>query len=125
MTIVATTNDVTFTGGNFKGTYDSRTFESDNRSILFLGSSNTLTWPKSGARIGACRAYFDLGSNGAAVRTFKLNFFDDEATGITTTDFTDSTDEADAWYSIDGRKHDKVPTRKGLYIHNGRKVVIK
>ena len=29
------------------------------------------------------------------------------------------------WYTLDGRKLDKQPTKKGLYIHNGRKVVIK
>ena len=29
------------------------------------------------------------------------------------------------WYTLDGRKLDKQPTVKGLYIHNGRKVVIK
>lgn len=29
------------------------------------------------------------------------------------------------WYSLDGVKLDKAPTRKGLYIHNGKKVVIK
>ena len=31
----------------------------------------------------------------------------------------------DVWYTLDGRKLDKQPTVKGLYIHNGRKVVIK
>ena len=29
------------------------------------------------------------------------------------------------WYTLDGRKLDKKPTQKGLYIHNGRKVVVK
>ena len=33
--------------------------------------------------------------------------------------------DADAWYTLDGRKLDSKPTRKGLYIHGGRKVVIK
>ena len=28
------------------------------------------------------------------------------------------------WYSLDGRKLDGKPTVKGLYIHEGRKVVI-
>ena len=32
---------------------------------------------------------------------------------------------AGAWYSLDGRKLDAKPTKKGLYIHNGNKVVIK
>ena len=124
VTIDATTNNVAFTGGSFKGTYASHTFESDDRSILFMGSSNTLTWPKSGARIGACRAYFDLGSNSGGVRGFSLSFGDDEATGIVTMSDVRS-QMSDVWYSLDGKKLDGVPTRKGLYINNGRKVVIK
>ena len=32
---------------------------------------------------------------------------------------------ADVWYTLDGRKLDKKPTQKGVYIMNGRKVVIK
>ena len=40
------------------------------------------------------------------------------------TDITDSTDKADAaWYSLDGRKLEGKPTKKGVYIHNGRVVV--
>ena len=31
----------------------------------------------------------------------------------------------DVWYTLDGRKLQGKPTKKGLYIHNGRKVVIK
>jgi hypothetical protein len=32
---------------------------------------------------------------------------------------------ASAWYTLDGRKLNGKPTAKGLYINNGRKVVIK
>ena len=38
---------------------------------------------------------------------------------------TDLTDHADAWYSLDGRKLDGQPTKKGVYVNNGRKVVMK
>lgn len=31
----------------------------------------------------------------------------------------------DAWYTLDGVKLDKRPTKKGLYIKNGKKIVIK
>ena len=31
----------------------------------------------------------------------------------------------DAWYALDGRKLDGKPTTKGLYLVNGRKVIIK
>ena len=47
-----------------------------------------------------------------------------ESTEIETTDFTDFTD-SDAWYTLDGRKLDKKPIKKGMYINNGRKVVVK
>ena len=33
--------------------------------------------------------------------------------------------EADAWYTIDGKKMGGKPEKKGMYIHNGQKVVIK
>jgi hypothetical protein len=53
-----------------------------------------------------------------------LDFDDDVATGITTTNFTDYTD-SDAWYTLDGRKLVGKPTTKGIFINKGRKVVIK
>ena len=122
VTITAPTpQPVTFTGGSFKGTYQSITFTDEDQSILFLGAGNTLYYPESGATIGAQRAYFDLGTTQA--RLFVLNF-DGEAQGITTTDYTDLTDSAGAWYTLDGVRLDGKPTKKGLYIHGGRKVVI-
>jgi len=38
---------------------------------------------------------------------------------------TEITDKADAWYTIDGVKLDGKPTKKGLYIKNGKKVAVK
>ena len=51
--------------------------------------------------------------------------FANEETGITTTNCTNNTNSDDAWYSLDGRKLNGKPTKPGLYINNGRKVVIK
>jgi hypothetical protein len=48
----------------------------------------------------------------------------DETTKITTTNLTNLTN-SDAWFTLDGLKLDKAPTGKGVYIHNGRKQVIK
>jgi hypothetical protein len=30
-----------------------------------------------------------------------------------------------AWYDLNGRKLQSIPTKKGLYIMNGKKVVVK
>ena len=82
--------------------------------------------------INACRAYFQLngltaGTPTSQVRAFRLNFEEDsETTGIlSTTDFTDYTDKNAAWYTVDGVKLSGKPTRKGIYLYGGLKVVIK
>ena len=54
-----------------------------------------------------------LGQNSFPPKLFRdkkvrLNSGDEEVQGITTTDFTDSTDKAGGWYSLDGRKLDGV-----------------
>jgi hypothetical protein len=65
-------------------------------------------------------------NGGQAARSFVLDFGDHElATGILTTNLTIFTNSDGAWYTLDGRKLDQQPTAKGVYIHNGRKTVIK
>lgn len=49
---------------------------------------------------------------------------DNISTAIRTID-TASGKTTDEWYTIDGRKLDKAPTAKGIYIVNGKKVAIK
>ena len=68
------------------------------------------------------RAYFLLKNVPTEARGFALNI-DGESTGITTTDFTDSTDKAGAVYDLQGRKVNAA--QKGVYIQNGKKVIIK
>ena len=124
-------------GITFCGTYDAMAFDAAEPSILFLGGANTLYYPESGAKIGAQRAYFQLdgltageSSSPNAVRAFKLSF-GDQSTGIV--EISDPAPSPSptgvgrnaAWYTLDGRKLSGKPTKSGVYIHNGRKVVIK
>ena len=48
----------------------------------------------------------------------------DETTGI-----TEQSQEMELfgpdWYTLDGVKLDRMPIKKGIYINNGRKVIIK
>ena len=113
----------------FLGTYKSTAFDAEDKSILLMGGANTLYYPTAGAGIGAQRAYFKIGDDGALLArrltAFNIDFGDDEATGIiSTTNYTNSTN-SDAWYSLDGRRLQGQPTAKGVYVNNGRKVVIK
>jgi hypothetical protein len=52
-----------------------------------------------------------------------INIVFDETTKITNTNITNLTNGN--WYDLNGRKLDKMPTKKGVYLFNGRKVVVK
>jgi hypothetical protein len=84
----------------------------------------TVTLNLNGHTLKRQMAAADAGGQVIAVMNisaFKLNFGDDESTGITTTNYTNS---SDAWYTIDGQLLNGKPTQKGIYINNGKKVVI-
>ena len=77
--------------------------------------------------IGAFRAYFQLadgitaGDPASGIRSFVLNFGDDTS-GITEAEANASFQD---WFSLDGRRLSGKPRQKGLYLHNGRKVMVK
>jgi hypothetical protein len=58
----------------------------------------------------------------------KMYFSTNDATGIdgnVNTNTQRSTLNAQLWFTIDGRLLSGKPTKKGIYINNGRKVIIK
>ena len=116
----------------FMGTYKKLSYTADDKSILFLGENNTLYYPKSGASIGAQRAYFKLSGITAGdlpqqARSIVLDFGDGETTSISEELRVKSEKFATAtgWYTLDGLRLSGKPTTKGIYISNGNKVVIK
>ena len=102
-----------------------------DNTLLYLGGGSTLYYPSTTMSIGSCRAIFQL--NGIVaddpsepqqgnVRAFKLNFGDD-ATGIlSTTNYTNYTNSV---YDLQGRKLSGKPSTKGVYINNGKVIIIK
>ena len=116
----------------FLGTYGPTDIYSAAKDNLYLGAGNKLYYPWGEGMteyyVNAFRAYFHV-SGAAGVRQFVLNFDGDgEAQGIKEIDdlpIYDLRFEAGAWYTIDGVKLDGKPTKKGLYIHGDRKVVVK
>lgn len=120
----------------FQGTFAPITFDAEDKSILFLGAKNTLYYPESGARINAFRSYFTLDLDGSNVKSFSLNF-DEESTGVGSLSPALTPVSNGSWYDLSGRIISLTPnpspisegSRKqlprGIYIHNGKKVVIK
>ena len=119
----------------FVGTYSPAAIYADPATALYLGAANKLYWPSTeGYTVNAFRAYFQLNNgltcgdptNPNAARAITLNFGDSsEAQGIGHTEITEITEKAGAWYDMQGRKLQGQPTKKGLYIHGGKKVVVK
>ena len=135
VTVKSRLNDFESSDGKvvFKGNYNAQTFSSTDKSILFMGDGNKLYYPQNGASIGACRAYFQVDlTGGQQARQFVLNFGDDttslsEELRVKSEEFA----PAEGWYTLDGRKVNvqwsmfNGQLKKGVYIHSGKKVVIK
>lgn len=126
-------NDFNSNDGNvhFKGRYSAKTYTTVEKSTLLLSGDNTLYYPQPDLTtsaspqypsIGACRAYFEIG-NVAGVRAFKLNFGEESTEVKEVIEVKEVKDNS--WYSLEGVKLSSKPAARGIYINNGRKLVIK
>jgi hypothetical protein len=137
VTLVEGLNPVATTYADFTGSYAPVSFEADNKSVLCLGPGNKLYYPSTAITMGAFRGYFRLKditagdlSSPAHARRFVLNFDDeDQATGIISlkAGSGQSAQGASAadWFMLDGRRLSTAPKTKGIYIHQGKKTIIK
>ena len=92
-------------------------------SNYYLGTENKLYYPSANRTMNAFRAYFHLNSSPNYVKSIKLNF--GETTSLREMRNEKGEMRNGAWYTLDGRKLQEKPTQKGIYIYNGRKIVIK
>ena len=126
----------------FCGTYQKTVYETENPGILLMGAANTLYWPQPDLTtdpenpkypsLGAFRAYFELTDPSASVREFKLSFGEEssEETAIINCQLS-TVNSSEACYDLQGRRVNSQLSiinsllKKGLYIKNGKKVIIK
>ena len=126
----------------FVPTFSPVVLEKGNWQNLYVGANNMLKYPSptKDVTLKSFRGYFQLmaGDEPAAnplARSINIvsNIDDDnETTGIVDNKHETITNNHSLfesvekhWYTLDGRKLDGKPTKKGLYIHNGNKLVIK
>ena len=136
-------------GWTFKGTYERIDWPTDPGVIYGFAATNATTVSpgtffrsKGGnnSYILPFRAYLDGSAGGALARgasgnaaeplpdkmTVRLISANGTPTAIGTLDTrTGEVSFGDEWYSLDGRRLSGKPTKSGLYINNGRKVIIK
>ena len=79
----------------------------------------------TGDEMAAHKAYVFVSGSQSAARSLTMVF--NEASGIEslTPDAAPKAQAAQHWFTIDGRRLQAKPTAPGIYINNGRKVVIK
>ncbi len=103
-----------------------------DHTVLYLGANNTLYYPAEGSHIiiNPYHAYFQLngitagdGSGAKNIRAINIDFNDDPQ-GIQTI-VAPTNELIDYWYTLDGRRLDEKPTARGIYLHQGRRVMIK
>lgn len=113
---------------DFKPVFSPTRLENDNRNILFLMAGNKMSWPSSSAYkkdFQGLRSYFELKGAARVSQAPKLllDFGDGEVTAIDS--ILAPEDDESGYYTMDGRRLDSKPTAKGVYIVNGKKMVIK
>ena len=118
---------------------EKKEFTGEDKTALYLGGARTLYYPSKAMTIKGFRAYFQLnkgltaGTPAAGIRAFVLNLGDEE-TGIQEIEHgtlrIENSD--DAVYDLQGRRMERSMfnvqrsmLKKGVYIVNGKKVVIK
>ena len=114
---------VAFTGGSFVGQYGTFAITADNlNEIILLGSGNIIGYSQTARTLHAFRAHFCIPAGEAGVKAFEINFGNGQPTLIVQP--SDMAAGNDAWYDLSGRRLNGKPSR-GIYIYNGRKVVVK
>ena len=127
--------EVTSTDGKVKfvGMYTPFDITNENiNEILYVASGNKIGYSATLRTLRSFRAHLWVKPNeepngkAQAVRYISIDFGDSETTSLSEELRVKSEEIATAqWYSLDGRKVAGQPTQKGMYIVNGKKVIIK
>ena len=111
-------------GNKFIGVYSKKTITDANDWILWPGNGgfySASAW--GGIEIYPLNGYIHFEKLSAKASIF-MEEANGEITAINTITSESNDNNAEGWYSVDGVKLNAQPTQKGIYIHNGKKVVI-
>ena len=136
-TIVEPTDLTVDAGGNgcqFVGTYTTKTVTKDDNEKIWFELGNYKDWgyirsdSKSTWNVLPTEAYIQIpATSTVSAITFILEELDGSTTAIGNISADNATGKlnAEGWYTLNGVKLQSMPTQKGIYINNGKKVVIK
>lgn len=109
----------------FKGNYAPVPLSANDTKKLFL-ANNMLYYPTGSVTVKPFRAYFELTSDvptASGAPNLVINF-GEETTGVGELR-TENRRIENSFYDLQGRRLNGKPTQKGIYIHHGKKEVLK
>ena len=119
-----TADNVTAYAG-FTGTLTATTIPASTATQTnYAFNGKQFVYVKNSIDVAANKAWLEVGTPNSA-RTLTIVFDDSNATGLKAIDNGQLIMDNDDWYDLNGRKLNAAPKRKGVYIKNGKKVVVK
>ena len=120
-TTTDTPDNVTAYSG-FTGTLEAASIPaSTTTQNNYAFNGKEFVWVKTAFSIAANKAWLEVPVTASAAPQIRLIF--SSTTGIESVDREQST--VDGWYDLNGRRLPGKPTKKGVYIVNGKKMVVK
>ena len=106
----------------FQGTLTGTTIAASTEGQTnYAFNGKQFVYVKTAIPVAANKAWLSVNTGEPSARITLV--FDDETTKIANTNLTNITNGN--WYDLNGRKLNGMPTKKGVYLFNGKKVVVK
>ena len=107
----------------FQGTLTGTTIAASTENVTnYAFNGKQFVFVKNAIEVGPNKCWISVPSDISNVKALRIVFGGD-ATGIRSMDNGQWT--MDNWYDLNGRKLNGMPTKRGIYVKNGRKVVVK
>ena len=118
-------DNVDYDSDHFKGTLVDKTFtdeDMEEADHYVLSNGHDFVWVKDAGTLAAGKCWIELVPQSAAHARALSIVFEGETTGINTV--SSSADKMDGeWYDLSGRR--VAQPAKGIYVKNGKKVIVK
>ena len=109
----------------FIGSYSHKIGFQENEAFFSASAErNDYYWGPSNTYMAPLGAYFQI-PEGSTARTLEFQEADGSTTAIEVVTNSNEIKNAEGWYTINGMKLESAPVEKGVYINNGKKIVIK
>ena len=112
---------------SFVGSFSNSELPANDKTNLFLGADNSLFYPNTDVTLGAFRGYFHINNESLAkmIDDAVINFYDQAPTSIRYALSQNEQTANQGWYTLSGQRLGAKPAKAGIYVVNGKKIIIK